>query len=110
MKMYILVNSDLSMGKGKIAGQVGHVISHIIRKLENCKNKTSYNKWIRKGEPKIILKSTENEMEKLYEKYSSISHKIYDMGKTQIKENSFTVLGFYPSDYIPDELLEMKLL
>ena len=31
--MYIIVNSDLKMGKGKIAAQVGHIVMHIMEAL-----------------------------------------------------------------------------
>ena len=31
--MYILVNNDHKMGKGKIAGQVGHVVGLITEKI-----------------------------------------------------------------------------
>jgi peptidyl-tRNA hydrolase len=31
--MYILVNNDVKMGKGKIAGQVGHVVGLITEEI-----------------------------------------------------------------------------
>jgi peptidyl-tRNA hydrolase len=31
--MYVLVNDDLKMGKGKIAGQVGHVVGLITEEI-----------------------------------------------------------------------------
>ena len=31
--MYVLVNNDLKMGKGKIAGQVGHVVGLITEEI-----------------------------------------------------------------------------
>ena len=113
-KMYILVNIDLGMGEGKIAGQTGHVVSSIVRLHERNKtlNSKVYDKWIREGEAKIVLKANEQEMKNLYSKYSNISEQVFDMGKTQIAPDSFTVLGFYPlvDVDVPEELLKMKLL
>jgi PTH2 family peptidyl-tRNA hydrolase len=111
IKMYILVNTSLDMKKGKIAGQVGHAVSRLIRRLEKNPNK-EYKLWLQTGETKIVKKATEKEMEALAEKYAKISEIITDMGKTQIKEGSFTVLGFIPLKEcdVPEEIINLKLL
>lgn len=69
--MYIFVNTDLKMEKGKIAGQVGHVVQKIIEKIlidlitiENPDDKTkeiisNYIKWKTNGMAKIVLKATQ---------------------------------------------------
>lgn len=111
IKMYILVNNDLKMGKGKIAGQVGHCVSGLIRNLE--KNPTrKYNEWLHNGEAKIIIKSTENEMLMLRKKYRDKTVEIHDLGKTQIESGSLTTIGFLPldRDEVPKEILDGKLL
>jgi peptidyl-tRNA hydrolase len=33
-KMYFVINDDLKMGKGKIAGQVGHATAKLSRLIE----------------------------------------------------------------------------
>lgn len=109
VKMYIVVNDDLKMGKGKIAGQVGHVVAQLIRKLEKSKTK-SYKQWMSNNEPKIILKSSEKELISLRD--DRLTVEIHDMGLTQIAEDSLTVIGFIPlySHEVPSSLKTMKLL
>lgn len=109
VKMYIIVNKDLKMGTGKIAGQVGHCVAKLTRKLENKKTE-SYKEWVKTAEAKIILKSTEKQMLELLDKYNCVE--VRDAGKTQIPENSLTVIGFEPmrNSEVPDEVIEMKLL
>ena len=103
--MYIIVNDDLKMSKGKIASQVGHVVQIIIENIigyyiDNKKNKESelyydnYVKWKDGGSTKIVLKSNQQNIEKLI-KLKGIEY-IRDAGKTQIEPNSLTVIGFYP--------------
>lgn len=111
VKMYILVNNDLKMGKGKIAGQVGHSVSSLVRKLEKNPTK-NYIYWLANGEAKIIIKSTEEEMLKLRKKYSDKTVEIRDLGKTQIEPDSLTTIGFIPlkPDEVPKEILDGKIL
>ena len=115
--MYILVNDDLKMGKGKIAGQVGHVVGliteEIIRKsyerskgIPDCYQR--YMIWKATGHTKVILKATQEQIIKLIEEPESIY--IRDAGKTQIAPDSLTVLGFYPSDTLKDKFKNFKLL
>lgn len=115
--MYILVNDDLKMGKGKIAGQVGHVVGliteEIIRKSYETTTKvpdcyTRYMKWKETGYAKVVLKATQEQIEKLMGEPETLY--IRDLGRTQIAPNSLTVLGFYPSANLKNKLKEFKLL
>jgi len=126
--MYIIVNNDLSMGKGKIAGQCCHSSCNVIRILErNEKNSQIYNEWIKTGETKIVLKATQLEMEKIFEEYQLSSKNssfknsssksiwcvcIHDAGRTQIPENSLTSIAFCPiiRSETPEFIKNMKLL
>jgi PTH2 family peptidyl-tRNA hydrolase len=102
--MYIFVNNDLKMQKGKIAGQVGHVVQIIteeiiIKSMESTKHNIPdccirYDKW-KHGAAKIILKATEKELLEL--KNMDESRYVLDAGKTQISPNSLTVVGFFPN-------------
>jgi PTH2 family peptidyl-tRNA hydrolase len=109
-KMYILVNDDLKMGKGKIGSQIGHCVSSLIQKLEKNTSKNKY--WLNNGEPMIILKTTEEKLLQLRKKYSKISVEIRDAGKTQVSPDSLTTIGFIPlyEEEIPLDLTTMKLL
>ena len=115
--MYVLVNNDLGMGKGKIAGQVGHVVGliteEIMRKsyesiggIPDCYSR--YVRWKNNGHAKIILKATQEQIESLVGEPESIS--IKDAGRTQIAPNSLTVIGFYPSSTLKDKFSQYKLL
>jgi PTH2 family peptidyl-tRNA hydrolase len=115
--MYVLVNNDLNMGKGKIAGQVGHVVGliteEIIRKsYESVKGVPDcylrYVKWKKTGFAKVILKATQEQITSLIGEPESIH--VIDAGRTQIAPNSLTVIGFYPSSELKEKFSEYKLL
>ena len=100
--MYIFVNNDLKMEKGKIASQVGHGVASVIQQLEQwcyevayppeyC---TKYKIWNKTGHAKLVLKATQEQMIKLTE-YPNARH-IIDQGRTQIESNSLTVVAFFP--------------
>lgn len=118
--MYIIINNDLKMGKGKIAGQACHSVARIIRILENMKNtlhRNNYMNWCKNYEPKIVLKATQEQIEDLIEKYSDIKKNIWsiytqDLGRTQIEEGSITSICFCPIKRKdrPIELKDLKLL
>ncbi len=114
--MYIFVNNDLNMGKGKIAAQVGHIVEIMIEELvkaelTSTKKKSfieDYTIWKRTGRKKIILKATEEEIKQL----SQIdgAHCVVDAGLTQIPSGSMTVVGFLPSSTKKNIFSKFKLL
>lgn len=115
--MYVLVNDDLKMGKGKIAGQVGHVVGLITEEIIRKSYETSkgipdcykrYMMWKSTGHAKVILKATQEQIEAMIGEPESIY--IRDSGKTQIAPNSMTVLGFYPSAILKNKFKDFKLL
>lgn len=120
--MYILVNSDLNMGKGKIANQCSHSACRVVRIIENLKEPLeAYTKWIDNYEPKIVLKATEKELDYIISKYNIFDKQDFngiwctytrDIGRTQIKEGSLTTVAFAPIQRknVPDEIKSMKLL
>lgn len=113
--MYIFVNKDLNMGKGKICSQVAHVtqliVEEIIRKGYEMhpppKEYITYMKW-RPNCTKIVLKATEQQLKELMKLKES--RYIIDAGKTQIQPNSLTVVGFFPSSEMEDMVKSYKLL
>lgn len=114
--MYIVVCSDLQMGKGKIASQVGHVVQDIvedimIKKYESKKNLgvcNDYEIWKNEGQKKVVLKATNAELMKLLTLDSA--RYIVDAGKTQIEPGSLTVVGFPPMRTIGVHMAQFKLL
>ena len=114
--MYIAVNHSLSMGKGKMCGQVGHAVAAMIRKLHN-RPTSDYHSWLDAGETKIVVRATQDEITRLANVYADSLHDfygipIYDAGKTQIDCNSLTVICFCPiqEKKIPSLVKNLKLL
>jgi PTH2 family peptidyl-tRNA hydrolase len=126
-KQVYIVNSDLGMGKGKIAGQVAHAAIYYMEEIllyveglspENGGLFERFVAW-RKEEgglmKKIVLKAPEDEMKKILcnlavkgiEKFA-----VYDRGMTQIADGSFTCIVVEPLEEEKcDELFgHLKLL
>lgn len=115
--LYVVINNDLNMGKGKIASQVGHVIESIIEELVRTEILSSnlkktivndYNIWKYNGRTKIILKGTTEELMELC-KIDGAKY-VLDAGKTQIESGSLTAVGFPPSKTKKELLKKFKLL
>jgi peptidyl-tRNA hydrolase len=110
--MYIFINSDLNLSKGRMIAQACHVTSIIIENIirqgyEVAPPPPSYftfMKW-RKQCTKIILKATTEQLKELM-KLEGAVHFI-DSGD-RIPDNSLTVVGFPPSATM--DVKEYKLL
>ena len=120
LKQTFIVNSDLDMGKGKIAGQVLHggvfYMERILYYHEG--DLVAYNQWRYEHGglmKKVVLKAPEEEMNNIILKLNDLniwSHKVFDMGLTQISKDSFTCLVVEPlPEEMADELFRhLKLL
>lgn len=120
LKQTFIINSDLDMGKGKIAGQVLHgevfYMERILYKHEG--NFEVYSRWRYEHDglmKKVVLKAPEEEMNNIISKLNDIniwSYKVVDMGLTQIAKGSFTCLVIEPLlEEVADELFgHLKLL
>jgi PTH2 family peptidyl-tRNA hydrolase len=109
--MYLFVNTELNMGKGKIGAQVGHCVQYLIEDLlENTKKEKyqDYIKWKNSGCKKIVLKASQSQLSELQKDDSSRS--VYDAGHTQIQAGSLTVVGFFPSSKLSNRFKDFKLL
>lgn len=118
--MYILINNDLGMAKGKIASQAAHVAGLIVHDIltkvyelstpEALEDYNYYEKWMSGGKyKKIVLKASESDLLKLINSEKKCRY-VIDAGLTQIKPNSLTVVGFFPRDYPKDKFKDFKLL
>lgn len=122
VKMYILVNNDLGMGKGKIAGQVGHAVSRMVLYLAANGTKEQhelFSEWLGSSEAKIVKRCSEVELRTMAERYGGlpttariICGTIQDAGRTQVEPGALTALVFnpIPSDEVPEQVKRMKLL
>ena len=99
-KLIYCVRTDLKMGKGKMAAQVGHATLGIYKKNLKEKRSDILEKWGNSGEAKIVVKvSSEREMFQLKrraEEMKMCTHIVQDAGKTQIAAGSTTVLAIGP--------------
>ena len=99
--IYILVNKELKMDKGKIAGQVAHGINKLHKKISFMDRSTQFNFNCYMYDPKffnvvITLKATEDEIIEMSNIFSS--EIIQDAGRTQVEAGSLTVSAFYPRE------------
>lgn len=105
--LYLVINSDLKMSKGKVLAQICHAISEIFS--YSFKNEpTQIPDWKRKGEAKIVLKATFNQMQSIISQIDNYNKenppirliRIHDAGRTQIPAGSLTVLAIGPWEKI----------
>lgn len=99
IKQVIIVRTDIEMGKGKLAAQVGHAA--LSSYLECLKlDKKVADAWIHSGQKKIVLKAPSEEvMGKLFAafEYKGIPCALVsDAGMTQLPPGTKTALGVGP--------------
>lgn len=112
LKQVFIINSDFSMGKGKIAVQVAHgevlymeAVNDAVFPPDAQPNYENYIDW-RKFDikpiglmKKIVLKATEKEIHKITHDLSIRKiwyNIIHDHGLTQVPENSLTCVVIEP--------------
>ncbi len=114
IKQVIVVRTDLEMGKGKIAAQVGHAC---VLGAENVRK--SHPDWFKQwwlGQEKVVVK-VENlkELEKIKREAIEFDlpwSEVSDAGHTQLAPGTTTCIGIGPA---PEDLIdkitgELKLL
>lgn len=135
MKQIFVINKDLKMDKGKAAVQVAHSETYYMDKILQifCKDILSrtdgvlgvvmekptlseinlidsYDKWFNTHMKKIVLKATEQEIiefETNLKEKGIWTHRVYDLGLTQVPKNSFTCLVVEP---LEQSFKQFKLL
>jgi len=114
MKQVIVIRTDLDMGKGKIAAQVGHACvlgAEHVRKS----NPDWFKEWW-SGQEKIVVKVTSlKELEEIKEHAFSLNvpcSEVTDAGHTQIEPGTTTCvsLGPAPEDLVDKISGNLKLL
>ncbi len=106
VKLIIIINNGLKMGKGKIAAQAGHASVQATLKAGE-KNPLALQAWLSSGQKKVCLKGDDADqllaLEKQAKEAGLLTSKIHDAGHTQIPSGSLTVLAIGPCQ---DELVE----
>ncbi len=99
IKQVIIIRSDISMGKGKLAAQAAHASLMSYLEAEK-KDKEIAKQWIDEGEKKIVLKAdSEDALKKLFEafRFKKIPCSLVsDAGLTQLQPGTVTALGIGP--------------
>ena len=99
VKLVLIVNTELKMGKGKIAAQVGHAAVSSTLKCGK-KEPELLDSWLASGQKKICVKGLDANhllaLEKSAKSKGILSTKIHDAGHTQIPSGSLTVLALGP--------------
>lgn len=115
IKQVIAVRTDLEMGKGKIAAQVGHACmlgAEYVRKS----NPDWFDKWWWVGQEKVVVKiGSLKELEQIKESAISLNIpwcEVTDAGNTQIEPGTTTCisLGPAPAELIDKVTGDLKLL
>jgi peptidyl-tRNA hydrolase len=76
--MYIILNSSLKMGKGKMVAQGCHVASNVTKRMLDH-YKYTWDVYIGNGiHPKIVLKGDQETMEIIKNKYSYNLNEIFN--------------------------------
>ncbi len=114
MKQVIAIRTDLDMGKGKIAAQVGHAC---VLGAENVRK--SHPDWFKEwwdGQEKVVVKvSSLKELKEIKEHAISLNipwSEVTDAGHTQIEPGTTTCisLGPAPQDLVDKVTGNLKLL
>lgn len=109
LRMYILVNQDIKINKGKLAGQVGHAVAQVFwNQWKSLGKLVPAMEEYMKEQKKIILYCPQSKLEEL-EKEGYIT--IRDKGYTDLEPNTLTCVNFGLIDksWI-DENEELKFL
>jgi PTH2 family peptidyl-tRNA hydrolase len=126
-RMYILVNEDIKISKGKLAGQVGHAVSTYLYKTIIEEFRQNYLGWLQdemvddsleeldeymKEQKKIILKCPQWKLEELERGSRFPVSIIRDKGYTQLDPNALTCanIGIWDVNEVPDWINSLKLV
>lgn len=107
LRMYIAINHDTKMGKGKIAAQAGHAVSAV---TERClmRQPALWRRYAASGHRKIVVKASQAQMEELERAGGT---PVRDAGHTQVEPGTLTAVAFAPASAPPVPLLAaLKLL
>ena len=113
-KVVFIVNSDLKMSKGKVVSQCMHAYDQLLENIKTSFVSSGYNsnycRWKEEGNPKIILKGTQKQIESIYRKIVVKNNvnvsQVFDAGKTEVECGSNTVMGIGPDSVkVVDELV-----
>lgn len=99
-KLVVLVRTDLDMGKGKIAAQVGHASVECALRAEK-RDRKAFDLWMLGGQKKVVLKvANRDEMVRYLAEAKSRglgTCMITDAGRTEVEPGTDTCVGIGPA-------------
>ncbi|KAI7841693.1 hypothetical protein COHA_004560 [Chlorella ohadii] len=101
LKMVLVVNDELKMGKGKIGAQCAHAAVGAVERLHELRQTAALAYWERCGQPKVCLRaSSTQELRQLAAAAAGQglpTFVVQDAGRTQVAPGSRTVLAIGPA-------------
>lgn len=100
-KLVVCVRTDLGMGKGKLAAQVGHAS---VQAAESSRrnDRSTYDAWKDAGQPKVVVKvSGSAEIDELRRDAKAANlhtETVTDAGRTQLEPGTTTCLAVGPAN------------
>ncbi|KAF3429159.1 hypothetical protein E2986_12030 [Frieseomelitta varia] len=89
--MVLVVRSDITMGKGKTAAQCAHAAVECYRQISaNKKYQEIYESWLVQGQPKIVLRISNEE------KLMLLASNARKAGRTELTPGTTSTLGIGP--------------
>jgi len=114
-KMVFVVNSELRMGVGKVAAQVGHATLGLYKQVISDKMMNDLTQWEAAGATKIVLSgkdaSTLFSLQNEANTANLSTYVVFDAGRTQVLPGSITILGVFGHCSVVDRITgSLKLL
>jgi PTH2 family peptidyl-tRNA hydrolase len=98
----VIITSDIEMSPGKLAAQVAHAaVECTLKSMEKKPKKVK--KWLREGQKKIIVKTNQEEMEKLENLARQMNLQtavIRDAGHTELESGTLTAIAIGPASEV----------
>jgi PTH2 family peptidyl-tRNA hydrolase len=100
-KLVVCVRTDLGMGKGKIAAQVGHA-SVDAALAAKSRNESAFDAWKQSGQQKVVVKvQSIDELEDVQRQAARKglpTTRVKDAGRTQLEPGTTTCLAVGPAE------------
>lgn len=100
-KLVVCVRTDLGMGKGKIAAQVGHASVKAALAAKRS-DKRTFDAWEHSGQQKVVVKVDGlDELETVERKARDANlptHRVTDAGRTQLDPGTTTCVAVGPAE------------
>ena len=112
VKMVLVVNTELGMGKGKVAAQCGHAAVACF-KAALVEEPQLVATWERSGQTKVVVRGGGEEsllaVSKAGRQAGMLVAEVRDAGRSQVEAGSLTVIGLGPANNLLIDKVAGKL-